>query len=142
MSEEKYVTRLRMAKCSMGTMTNYLNLPKDHGVIFTNEEFPIMNSNDHVPEQHVIHFGRCNSNKNIENVASAVKTILNPFLWGSTILKKVTGVGGCKCNPKTFQPWIQDKEDYLIDGAPAITENSQLVCYYGGIITVEPEGTE
>ena len=66
MTEERpqYVTRLMKAKCSFGSMSQYLNLPKDHGVWYHSEDTPIMNANDHEPEQHILHFGRCTSSKN------------------------------------------------------------------------------
>lgn len=46
--------RLIYAKCDKGSMENKLNLPKDHGVVYGEPEFPLMNANDHVPKKHMI----------------------------------------------------------------------------------------
>ena len=138
MSEVKYVTRLQLAKCSMGTMTNYLNLPEDHGVVKNDLDHPLMNCNDHDPGQHVIHFGRCNSKMNPGNQFNLGDALLGALLPGSRLIKKLLGCSGCKCKPMTFQPWIETKKDHMIEGAPALTDKSTLVCYYGGIISILP----
>lgn len=118
MSNVKYITRLCEGQCTMGTMKNYLNLPTDHGIIFNDEDHPLMNANDHMPNQHVIHFGRCSSP-------------LNPGNWKPIPIN-------CKCMPMTFMPWVEMKKDHIIEGAPALTDKSKLMCFYGGIITIVP----
>lgn len=140
----QYVTRLMKAKCSFGSMSQYLNLPLDHGVWFQSSETPIMNANDHEPDKHILHFGRCTSSMNPSNAISLENTILGalvPFggFLGSSLLKKILGCEGCKCKPMTITPWKDVDEDYYIDGAPAITVDSTLQCYYGGSITIDTE---
>ncbi len=58
---------------------------------------------------------------------------------GSEILQTTLGT---PCKPMTVTPWINVDEDYFIDGAPALTIESTLPCYYGGIITIVLEKTE
>lgn len=144
--EEKtqYVTRLMKAKCSFGSMSQYLNLPLDHGVWFQSPDTPIMNANDHEPDKHILHFGRCTSSKNPSNTVNLEDMLLNalfPFggFLGSKMLKKLLGCEGCKCKPMTITPWKDVDEDYYIDGAPAVTMDSYLQCYYGGEITIDKE---
>lgn len=137
-----YVTRLTKAKCSFGSMSQYLNLPLDHGVWFHDKETPIMNANDHEPDKHVLHFGRCTSSKNPSNMINMEDMILGMLfplggMFGSKMLKKLLGCEGCKCKPLTITPWKEVDEDYYIDGAPAITQNSYLNCYYGGKIEID-----
>lgn len=112
--KKQYVYRLMKAKCSAGSskFEQYLNLTTDHGVIYSDNEHPLMNANDHVPEKNILTFGRCR--------------------------KKFF----CKCEPMTIVPWINGEEDYCIDGAPALTINSRLACYYGGIIEILEEKGE
>lgn len=140
----QYVTRLMKAKCSFGSMSQYLNLPLDHGVWFQSPDTPIMNANDHEPDKHILHFGRCTSSKNPGNTINLEEMIIGalfPFggCLGSKLLKKLLNCEGCKCKPMTITPWKETDEDYYIDGAPAVTVESTLQCYYGGSITIDTE---
>lgn len=148
----QYVTRLTKAKCTFGSMSQYLNLPEDHGVWFHSQDTPIMNANDHEPNKHILHFGRCTSSKNPSNSLfnmedMVINGVLNCLtggmfgiytsLFGSQQLKKMLGCEGCKCKPMTITPWKNVDDDYYIEGAPAITQNSYLNCYYGGKIEID-----
>lgn len=132
-----YVVRLMRAQCSMGTMENFLNLPLDHGVVGPGGE-PLMNANDHQSGEHVIHFGRCNSNVNPGNITKKITGFLLPGLGAFTSLTKMIGCDGCKCKPKTFVPWINGNDQHIIEGAPALTTGSKLACFYGGVISILP----
>jgi hypothetical protein len=141
-------------------MENKLNLPKDHGILYKDDQSPVMNANDHEPLKHVIHFGRCCSCLNPDNTSRAMLsggltlignavTMLQANtsipLPGSSIIKNITGSVSCKCSPKTFTPWENVSEDHFVEGAPAIILESQLTCIYGGVITIvekEEEGQE
>lgn len=134
----RYAYRLLKAKCSCGdkTFTQYLNLPEDHGVYFQEEDFPLLNANDHVAGEHILGFGRCTSRKRChDNIAAN--------LLGNILLPSVNGLIqefiGYRCEPMTIVPWRFADENYLIDGAPALTVKSELSCYYGGTITIEVE---
>ena len=56
---KKYVVYGMRAKCSQGTMENYLTTDKGHGVIYQGN--PLLNANDHVPQVNLTHFGDCKS---------------------------------------------------------------------------------
>ena len=56
---KKYVVYGMKAKCSQGTMANFLTTDTGHGVTYQGN--PLMNANDHVPQINLTHFGDCNS---------------------------------------------------------------------------------
>lgn len=140
--KQSYVYRLMKAKCSCGDkkFLQNLNVVKDHGVLFQNMDFPLMNANDHISGKNIVTFGRC---KSLRNPGGAVATGLMMATLGPVIGLAASAIGkaaiGCKCEPMTLVPWIEVNEDYFIDGAPAITLKSELPCYYGGVITIELE---
>lgn len=138
--KKQYVYRLMKAKCSCGDQKfeQNLNLPLDHGVIYQDAEHPLMNANDHVSGEHILTFGRCKSTSNPGGTAGFLADILTMGI-GSEILQSTIGT---PCKPMTVTPWINVDEDYFIDGAPALTIESTLPCYYGGIITIVVEKTE
>lgn len=139
--KKQYIYRLMKAKCSCSAtdFAQYLNLPEDHGVAFHDSEYPLMNANDHVAGEHINTFGRC---KSLKNPGGQGANLIMPF-FGPLLLKATVG---CKCDPMTLVPWIGVDEDYFIDGAPALTLESELPCYYGGVISIvaelEKEGTD
>ena len=47
-----------------------------------------------------------------------------------------------KCELDTPLPWIFTVTNDMIDGAPALTMESQCACRYGGIITIVPGEAE
>lgn len=135
--KKQYVYRLMKAKCSCGDQKfeQYLNLTKDHGVTYHDNEYPLMNANDHIAGENILTFGRCTS-LNIKSPRGIIPFLLEsvaiPIVGGALIREKI----GCKCEPMTITPWINVDEDYFIDGAPALTIESTLPCYYGGVITI------
>lgn len=140
-SSNGYLRRLVTVKCSCGNMENYLNVETDHGVIWyavdedgnVSEERPLMNANDHEWDVNIVNFGRCNSPSN--QVFGGKRS----FQIGSLMDAFGTAIGACDgylCTPYCSQPWLKTAEDVLLDGAPAITYESQVTCYYGGIITM------
>ncbi len=135
--KEQYVYRTMKAKCSCGDkkFSQYLNLKTDHGVVFNDKEYPLMNANDHVSGENIFTFGRC---KSLCNPHGRLGCALLGPLFGP--LAKMTI--GCKCEPLTPFPWVQVDEDYYIDGAPALMVNSVLHCAYGGEITITLEDPE
>lgn len=144
--KKQYVYRLMKCKCSCSAGASLfnndefyqnLNLPKDHGILFSDMEHPLMNANDHVSigddsTKNIFTFGRCKSQKNPGGFGA---NLIMPF-FGPMILKATAGV---KCDPMTLTPWLLVDEDYFVGGAPALTIESKLACYYGGIITIEAE---
>lgn len=139
--KKQYVYRLMKAQCSCGDsdFKQYLNLPQDHGVLFQDAEFPLMNANDHTANEHILTFGRCKSVNNPGGaVAEAIANVAIPFVGGALLQTAI----GCKCEPMTIVPWLNVDENYYIDGAPALTLESELPCYYGGVIKIVLEKAE
>lgn len=135
--KKEYVKRLNVAKCIYGSMEyQYLNLPKDHGIYYQDQEYPLMNANDHEGAKHVMQFGRCTSEENPKNVLSNALSQVSPVFALIDKAKKAMGSDGCKCKPRTLSSW-QDTDDFnRLDGAPAILDCSQCQCIYGGVITI------
>lgn len=135
MDDQKYVTRLMRARCSKGTMENYLNVDLDHGIVVGADMQPLMNANDHVSGRHVIHFGCCESDQNPERMFR--KGLVGGLLGGgiADALEDV-GIMTCKCKPNTPNPWEFVNEDNIVEGAPALMVCSKLTCRYGGIIEI------
>lgn len=142
---ENYVYRLMRAECSFGSQPNYLNVKQDHGVIYAigGEEgqtlCPFLNANDHVPGENLTHFGRCNSPNN-QVIGGDRQFHVGDILDG---LGKMLNLNeGYLCEPKTDLAWNFTSTKNYIEGAPALTDGSQLTCYYGGIITITYETEE
>lgn len=140
--KENYSRRMIVVKCSYGTQENYLNVKTDHGIICRkigqgadSELCPFMNANDHIAGENIIHFGRCISPYN-KIFALESKRI-------GQIGDVVDGIGialglneGYMCEPQTDIAWKKVSDKTFIEGVPAITDASELTCYYGGIIRV------
>lgn len=164
-NSQGYMRRLIKVKCDCGNMENYLNVKEDHGVIWyacdaegnVCEERPLMNANDHEGDVNLMNFGRCHAESNkifggkrTFNVGSLLDGI--GYAWNSTLeslpepLQTIARVGtatdGCDgylCTPYFSQPWLNVKENVILDGAPAITGESTVTCYYGGKVTIYVE---
>lgn len=81
-----YVLRLMRARCTFGTMDNYLNTDKDHGVRAGADQQLLLNANDHT-DKNIIHFGNCTSDKNPERtfrkgVVSGLMGAMDMFAGG------------------------------------------------------------
>ncbi len=148
---EEFIQRLMVAKCNQGSMDfQYLNLPEDHGVYFTDTDHPMMNACDYKADRHVLQFGRCKSEGNPKNMLSEginklASSPLAALVPGAAVLalankaKEAMGCEGCKCSPKTLKVWENTDEGNCLDGANGILNTSTLVCCYGGIITITEE---
>ncbi len=138
---ENYTYRLLKAECSYGTQENFLNVKTDHGILYNVADkdnsvlCPIMNANDHIVGENITHFGRCKSPYN-KILGADSKRI-------GQIGDVVDGIGkvlhlneGYLCEPQTDIAWKKVSDKNFIEGVPAITDASELTCYYGGIIRV------
>ena len=111
-----YVVRGAKMKCDKGTQTKRINLPTSHGS-YSNGN-PIMNESDNVVGQNISDFGICSGSC--------------PSNSGNEKTKK--------CQIMILNKWMNIKEDTLIEGAPALTTDSILICAYGGIIKFISDG--
>ncbi len=152
---EKYVVAGMKAKCSEGTMENYLTTDTGHGVVYQGQ--PVLNANDHQKDLNLTHFGECKSKKIYEEARKEAdekykaeegdgfftkigKGIAKAVTKASISIKENFMVN--KCDLDTPLPWTFTSKDHMIDGAPALTMESQCACRYGGIITIVPEEDE
>lgn len=132
-----YLRRLIKVECSKGTIANYLNVKEDHGVVWfsvdengeAGEENPLMNANDHEGDVNLMCFGTCKAESNKVFGEDAKRA----FHVGSII----DALGGYKCTPYCSCAWEKTQENVLLDGAPAITADSSVTCYYGGTIMMQ-----
>lgn len=146
-----YVVYGMKAKCSEGTMDNYISTDKGHGVVYQGQ--PVLNANDHVKEVNLTHFGDCKSKAIFEEAKKQADekykaeegdgffTRLGKGI-AKTVTKAVVSVketfSSNKCELDTPLPWIFTSRDHMVDGAPALTMESQCACKFGGIITIVP----
>lgn len=139
----QYITRLMRIRCDKGTMDNYINVDRDHGVLAGGELQPVLNANDHT-EKNIIHCGNCESDENPERmlrkwlVAGDMGSLGFLMADSVTALLEDVGIMTFKCKPNTPHPWIFTNEDNILEGAPALTMKSKLACRYGGVISFVP----
>ncbi len=153
MAEEKkdYVVYGMRAKCSEGTMENYISTDVGHGVTYQGQ--PLLNANDHTAQVNLTHFGDCNSKQIYEDAKKQAdekyKADADDGFFakaGKWIAKTVTKAAinvqehlmFHKCELDTPLPWMFCNEEHMIDGAPALTMESQCPCRRGGVITIVP----
>lgn len=136
-NENGYVHRLMRIRCTHGSIDNYINLPKDHGVLAGQDQEPLLNANDHIAGEHIIHFGKCDSDENPERMfrRRLFSGALGSFV--ADALEK-TGIMSFDCKPKTDEVWEETNDRNILEGAPAVLMKSCLTCRYGGIITLVP----
>ncbi|MGI9211442.1 MAG: DUF4280 domain-containing protein, partial [Methylococcaceae bacterium] len=66
-------------------------------------------------------------------------SIANPVVAAATAAK--LGVfTPMPCIPMTVAPWIVGQPTVLIGNMPALTDSSQLICCWGGVITISFAG--
>lgn len=153
-----YIVYGMRAKCTCGNMENYITTQKSHGVLF--KEQPVMNANDHVKGVNLTHFGDCSSQELYDNKMKEIEEEYaaeeddNIFDWLGKGIGEFFSKAGTelemlvspKCELDTPTPWIFTNEEHLIEGAPALTIDSQCACRHGGVISIimpeeEPEAT-
>lgn len=159
-SEKKsYVYRLMKVTCSCGVKAGEgfwgsiqfwnpdradfeqnLNAKHDHGVYFHDFDSPLLNANDHIKDENISTMGRCRSPWNPRGLLLTV-SLFAPLIPGAHLLSAGLGLAlrsqlGCVCEPVTMVPWVYVDDDYFIDGAPALTIESELPCFWGGTIKI------
>lgn len=138
-TEIEYLVRGALLRCSCGTHTRRLNLPRSHGVYIL--ENPKINKNDCTPQagpkdspkgKNIMFFGACKSKHN-PNSRVTYELIENG---------KSRTVAGKECIPQFDEKWLNCHETTLVDSIPAVTTESYLICRYGGFIMAETSGQE
>jgi len=121
-----YVVRGAKIKCDHGSHKRRINLPVSHGG-YVNEK-PIMNETDTEANKNITYLGICNSGKNPSNEKICL------------INEKGQTIEGKKCCPKILSTWLKTKGDTKAEGKAVLTNESQLICAYGGKITFVNDG--
>lgn len=134
-AEYPYIVAGARMFCDKGSHFRRLDLPLCHGTYI--RDIPMVNRNDSSYPDNVSMFGIC--------VGGAQKNGTLMEYNGSNIedLLPFEGVDfpiiGYPCIPKVGR-WLNPKDDVLVDGVPAITTESTLVCIYGGVIGFVDDG--
>jgi hypothetical protein len=113
-----------MIRCGFGTAPCFLNILPANRIMIGG--MPAANIMDHAPIVNIPPFGMCT-------------TLSNPAVAKATVaaLGVVTPM---PCVPATTAPWIPGSFNILIGNLPALTDNSQCLCNYGGVISVSLPG--
>lgn len=124
--QRSYVVAGAKLSCSQGDQTSILKMPVSHGVYTKNKAQ--MNTMDYKPNINIQPFGLC-------------QTLANPIVAAATaanngVLKPMP------CTPVITMPWINGKDDQLIENHPALISQSINMCMYCGTIKVEDDGQE
>lgn len=148
-SGKDYVVHGMKTECSEGSMPNYINTDVGHGVTYQGQ--PLLNANDHKPQVNLTHYGDCHSKKMFEEAKKKADEKYKAdeddgffekagkFLAKAatkTVITIKENFGVHKCQLDTPLPWIFCNNEHMLDGAPAITTESQCACRYGGTIRI------
>lgn len=107
-------------KCSFGAAPSSLTvLPKNRTM---GCNMPAANIMDNISTVNVLPFGMCTtvSNPTVAAATSAAMGVLTPM----------------PCVPVTPAPWVPGSPTVLIANMPALNDSSQLMCTWGGVITI------
>ncbi|ABR36500.1 hypothetical protein B0H69_004052 [Clostridium beijerinckii] len=113
-----YVVRGAKMICSKGTDTKGINLPVSHGAYVNGN--PIMIESDNAVGANISTFGICSGSCPANGSSEKTK----------------------KCQIMILNKWMNTKEDTLIEGVPALTTASILICAYGGVIKFITDGQD
>jgi hypothetical protein len=111
-------------QCSFGVAPSQLIvLPKS--MVMTNNQ-PAANIMDYLPMANIMPFGMCitPSNPQVAAATAAAFGVLTPM----------------PCIPVTTAPWVPGSLTVMIGKQPAVNNSCQLLCAWGGIITVVSPG--
>ncbi|MED4351061.1 DUF4280 domain-containing protein [Schinkia azotoformans] len=124
--KKSYVVAGATLSCTQGNQTSRLTMPVSHGVYV--KEKAQMNVMDFQPSVNIQPFGLCQTTANpvVAAATAANYGVLTPM----------------PCTPVVTMPWINGKDDQLIENFSALTNQSFNMCLYSGTIKVEDDGQE
>lgn len=157
-----YLVRGAVLRCSCGSHRRKLNLPASHGIYIG--ENPIVDEQDCVvgDDANITAFGVCSAEGNpnqksfgrqlLDGVLSALPLVGEAIFFRDDS-KKILLVGengknvkGYPCTPCIVSTWQNVYEENLIasqtEESKTLTEQSFLVCAYGGLIEPVTSGQE
>lgn len=121
---ETYVCNTAMMTCTFGLAPSSLVvLP---GRMVQLGKMTMANIMDFKPLVNIMPFGMCNtlSNPTVASATSAAMGVLTPM----------------PCIPVTTAPWAPGNPMMLVDNMPALTNQSQCICTWGGVIRFTNDG--
>ncbi|WCN36415.1 DNA/RNA non-specific endonuclease [Aneurinibacillus uraniidurans] len=119
--EESYVVVGATIRCSgCGGGTQKLELPVSHGVCVKDK--PQMNIQDYKVGENIKPFKFCTSSSNPKVQAAELRPVT--------------------CTPVIEKPWINGRDDKEVEGSPALSIKSTVICSNGGTISIENDGQE
>lgn len=121
---KEYAIRGMKIKCSKGCAYRKINVKEGHGSYIGGQPLIIKTDTD---SSCVGNFGTCTGGAS----RSAAEHIVTAKNYNGD---RVTGPA---CEPVILGDWTDVSENYLIDGVPAVTTDSKLICMNGGEITFE-----
>lgn len=120
----RHVCMGALMRCSFGVTPSPLVVPPVKRVLVGGS--PAANIQDHVPVENIPPFGMCTSP-------------LNPMVIAATTA--ALGVPTpAPCIPVTPAPWLVGAPTVEVGGAPALDDQSRLMCTWGGVIQVVEPG--
>ncbi|WNG35721.1 DUF4280 domain-containing protein [Archangium violaceum] len=120
----RHVCMGAMMRCSFGMTPSPLVVPPVKRVLVGGS--PAANIQDHVPVTNIPPFGMCMSPANPMVIAATAAALGVP-----------TPV---PCIPVTPAPWVVGAPTVVVGGAPALDDQSRLMCTWGGIIQIIQPG--
>lgn len=121
---DSYVCSGATMRCSMGTSLAKLTVLPSRTVFLTGQ--PMANISDHLPMMNLAPFGKCRS-LGFPTTAAATAAHhghLTPM----------------PCMHNTPLPWRGGKNDYIVEGDPALLKSSTCQCMWGGTISIVDDG--
>jgi hypothetical protein len=120
----QHVCNGAMMMCSFGVAPSTLTVLPINRVMTSSQ--PAANIMDHIPMVNVMPFGMCMtpSNPQVAAATSAALGVLTPM----------------PCIPMTTAPWVPGSPTVLEGGQPVLNNTSQLMCTWGGVITISVPG--
>lgn len=120
-----YVVRGAKMECDKGSNQRKINLPVSHGSYVKGK--PILNKKD-CKADNISYFGVCQECQEGEEI---------------TVIDKNGALKtGKKCTPVIVVDWVKTKDDTIIEGQPALTNESVIFCTHGGNIKFVTSGQE
>jgi len=110
--------------CTFGLAPSTLNVLPVNRTLTSN--MPAANIMDHVPMVNIMPFGMCTcpGNPTVAAATAAAMGVLTPM----------------PCIPATPAPWIAGAPTVMLGNMPSLDNTHQLMCIWGGTITVAVPG--
>jgi hypothetical protein len=117
------VTGNALLSCTFGLApSTFQTLPMNKVMV----DMPAANIVDNIPLLNILPFGMCTSMANPMVIAATAAALGVPTPM--------------PCIPMTVAPWIVGKPTILIGNMPALSDDSKLMCTWGGCISISFAG--